>query len=127
MCIEGWHVLLQGGVSVMAHSLGSVLSYDVLCNQPHLYAGLHLPQPQAHSPEAVQQTKRARIDPADTQVPILPPSLTCTTSTSSKRFTFTHTSTSSLSKFGHRGFLFSLFCHAQQASLGLHLCSTNRR
>lgn len=67
--------LLQGSVSIMAHSLGSVLSYDVLCNQPHLYAGLHLPQPPAHSPEAVQQSKRARLGSADTQVPVFPPSL----------------------------------------------------
>ncbi|CAL8470099.1 g9641 [Coccomyxa elongata] len=61
------HPDFQGSVSIMAHSLGSVLSYDVLCNQPHLYAGLHLPQPPAHSPEAVQQSKRARLGSADTQ------------------------------------------------------------
>ncbi len=32
--------MLQGEVSVLAHSLGSVLCYDILCNQPHLYAAL---------------------------------------------------------------------------------------
>lgn len=29
-------VRAQGSVSIMAHSLGSVLTYDVLCNQPLL-------------------------------------------------------------------------------------------
>jgi len=31
---------MQGEVSILAHSLGSVLCYDILCNQPHLYARL---------------------------------------------------------------------------------------
>lgn len=57
---------MQGSVSIMAHSLGSVLSYDVLCNQPHLYAALNLPK--AHSPDAVQQSKRARLSHTDSQV-----------------------------------------------------------
>jgi hypothetical protein len=30
----------QGKVSIMAHSLGSVLAYDILCNQPDLYSAL---------------------------------------------------------------------------------------
>lgn len=30
----------KGNISIMAHSLGSVLMWDVLCNQPHLHAGL---------------------------------------------------------------------------------------
>ncbi len=61
--------MVQGSVSVMAHSLGSVLSYDVLCNQPQLHAALHLHQPPSQSPEAIQQAKRARLSPIDTQVP----------------------------------------------------------
>ena len=32
---------LQGTISIMAHSLGSVLMWDVLCNQPQLAAHLH--------------------------------------------------------------------------------------
>ena len=73
VCNEVW-LFLQGGVSIMAHSLGSVLSYDVLCNQPHLYAGLHLPQLPAHSPEAVRQSKEARLASAGSQVPLFPAS-----------------------------------------------------
>ena len=30
-------VCLQGKVSLLAHSLGSVLCYEILCNQPHLF------------------------------------------------------------------------------------------
>ena len=30
-------MLLQGKVSILAHSLGSVLCYDILCNQPQLW------------------------------------------------------------------------------------------
>jgi hypothetical protein len=72
----------QGSVSIMAHSLGSVLSYDVLCNQPQLHAALNLPRPSSQSPEAIQQSKRARLSPIDTQVPTHPsaisrPSLKC--------------------------------------------------
>lgn len=33
---------VQGKVSIMAHSLGSVLSYDILCNQPDLYSALNV-------------------------------------------------------------------------------------
>ena len=33
---------MQGKVSIMAHSLGSVLSYDILCNQPDLYSALNV-------------------------------------------------------------------------------------
>ena len=29
-----WFIYLQGEVSILAHSLGSVLCYDLLCNQP---------------------------------------------------------------------------------------------
>ena len=28
---------MQGKVSILAHSLGSVLCYEILCNQPHLF------------------------------------------------------------------------------------------
>ena len=31
---------LQGKVSLLAHSLGSVLCYEILCNQPHLFDNL---------------------------------------------------------------------------------------
>lgn len=31
---------MQGEISILAHSLGSVLCYDVLSNQPHLHANL---------------------------------------------------------------------------------------
>ena len=31
---------LQGPVSILAHSLGSVLMWDILSNQPHLHAAL---------------------------------------------------------------------------------------
>lgn len=30
----------SGKVSVMGHSLGSIITYDILCNQPHLYSRL---------------------------------------------------------------------------------------
>lgn len=30
-------IVLQGKVSILAHSLGSVLCYEILCNQPHLF------------------------------------------------------------------------------------------
>lgn len=33
-------VALQGKVSLLAHSLGSVLCYEILCNQPHLFDNL---------------------------------------------------------------------------------------
>lgn len=33
-------VMLQGEVSILAHSLGSVLCYDILSCQPHLYAAV---------------------------------------------------------------------------------------
>jgi hypothetical protein len=46
----------QGRVSILAHSLGTVLSYDVLCNQPHLFAALEVnegaPSPPPHPPAA---------------------------------------------------------------------------
>ncbi|KAK9800186.1 hypothetical protein WJX73_006192 [Symbiochloris irregularis] len=35
------HPDFKGNVSIMAHSLGSVLMWDILCNQPHLQAHLH--------------------------------------------------------------------------------------
>ena len=35
-------VCVQGKVSIMAHSLGSVLTYDILCNQPDLYSALNV-------------------------------------------------------------------------------------
>ena len=38
--------MLQGEVSILAHSLGSVLCYDTLCNQPHLFAALQEKQRQ---------------------------------------------------------------------------------
>lgn len=31
---------MQGKVSILAHSLGSVLCYEILCNQPHLFEQL---------------------------------------------------------------------------------------
>ena len=33
---------VQGKVSIMAHSLGSVLTFDILCNQPDLYSALNV-------------------------------------------------------------------------------------
>ena len=37
------HRSFQGKVSILGHSLGSVMCYDVLCNQPSLYANLGVP------------------------------------------------------------------------------------
>jgi hypothetical protein len=34
------HAMLQGGISIVAHSLGSVLTWDILSCQPRLYATL---------------------------------------------------------------------------------------
>ena len=44
---DSFHV--QGKVSIMAHSLGSVLTYDILCNQPDLYSALNV-RPLSASP-----------------------------------------------------------------------------
>ena len=33
--------MLQGPVSIFSHSLGSVLMWDILCNQPQLFKQLH--------------------------------------------------------------------------------------
>ncbi|KAK9808811.1 hypothetical protein WJX72_004107 [[Myrmecia] bisecta] len=35
----------QGTVSIVAHSLGSVLCFDILCNQPHLFEQLRVSSP----------------------------------------------------------------------------------
>ena len=43
--------LLQGKVSILAHSLGSVLCYDILCNQPQLWDQL---DQNCHPPEHAQ-------------------------------------------------------------------------
>ncbi|CAL5218604.1 g301 [Coccomyxa viridis] len=43
------HPDFQGKVSIMAHSLGSVLTYDILCNQPDLYSALNV-RPLSASP-----------------------------------------------------------------------------
>ena len=51
----------------MAHSLGSVLCFDILCNQPHLFAALPRP-PSAASPQEQPQPKRPRHAPSDAQV-----------------------------------------------------------
>ena len=40
---------MQGEVSILAHSLGSVLCYDILCNQPHLHKSLRDKQDKAES------------------------------------------------------------------------------
>ena len=45
--------MLQGEVSILAHSLGSVLCYDTLCNQPHLFEALQEKQQQQLKPAAV--------------------------------------------------------------------------
>ena len=44
-------MLLQGKVSILAHSLGSVLCYDILCNQPQLWDQL---EQNRHPPEHAQ-------------------------------------------------------------------------
>lgn len=44
-------MLLQGKVSILAHSLGSVLCYDILCNQPQLWDQL---ERNCHHPEQAQ-------------------------------------------------------------------------
>lgn len=49
-------MLLQGPVSIMAHSLGSVLTYDVLCNQPQLDARAANPKPTPDQPAAAPQS-----------------------------------------------------------------------
>ena len=58
----------QGQVSIMAHSLGSVLCYDILCNQPGLFAALQRPPPSVIPPQE-PQPKRPRHAPSDAQVP----------------------------------------------------------
>ena len=62
---------LQGKVSLLAHSLGSVLCYEILCNQPHLFDHLEfnihstdsptdtsqLPAAQTHSEQSTQSAQ----------------------------------------------------------------------
>lgn len=50
-----FRLLSQGPVSIMAHSLGSVLTYDVLCNQPPLDAHAVNPNPNP-TPDATPQS-----------------------------------------------------------------------
>ena len=47
-------------MSVMAHSLGSVLTYDVLCNQPQLDARTVNPNPTPDQPAAAPQSTEDR-------------------------------------------------------------------
>ena len=42
--------VLQGKVSILAHSLGSVLCYEILCNQPHLFDHLEFNMHGTHAP-----------------------------------------------------------------------------
>lgn len=48
---------VQGKVSIMAHSLGSVLTYDILCNQPDLYSALNV-RPLSASPSNRRSSAR---------------------------------------------------------------------
>ena len=58
-------VHLQGEISILAHSLGSVLCYDVLCNQPHLFASLMESHKnvQTSKPEAVALSSFGSMQP----------------------------------------------------------------
>lgn len=51
---------LQGKVSILAHSLGTVLSYDILCNQPHLFAALEVNEGAPAPPPRPPSSKRRR-------------------------------------------------------------------
>eukprot|EP00884_Botryococcus_braunii_P003989 jgi/Botrbrau1/13591/Bobra.0307s0010.1 len=50
----------KGKVSILAHSLGTVLSYDILCNQPHLYAALEVNEGAPAPPPKPRTSKRPR-------------------------------------------------------------------
>lgn len=55
---------LQGKVSILAHSLGSVLCYEILCNQPHLFDHLEFTTHGTHTPS---DTSKAAISFHKTQ------------------------------------------------------------
>ena len=51
---------LQGKVSLLAHSLGSVLCYEILCNQPHLFDHLEFNIHNTDSPTDASQSSAAQ-------------------------------------------------------------------
>lgn len=55
---------MQGEVSILAHSLGSVLSYDILCNQPHLFSRMQHATPGATLPDQLHPLGSKDLDPA---------------------------------------------------------------
>lgn len=55
--------MLQGEVSILAHSLGSVLCYDTLCNQPHLFEALQEKQQQQQLKPAAVGTAESPAEP----------------------------------------------------------------
>lgn len=65
---------MQGEVSILAHSLGSVLCYDILCNQPHLHKSLRDKQDKAESKSetalasfgSMQPMQSSDLDPSKT-------------------------------------------------------------
>lgn len=63
----------QGKVSILAHSLGSVLCYEILCNQPHLFDHLEFnipsgtPAPSDTSNAAVSFHKTQQSSASETQ------------------------------------------------------------
>lgn len=50
--------MLQGKVSILAHSLGSVLCYEILCNQPHLFDHLEF---NLHGSHALLNTSKTAV------------------------------------------------------------------
>ena len=66
-----WHkpnavTVVQGKVSILAHSLGSVLCYEILCNQPHLFNHLEV---NMHSTPAPTDPSRPSDPPKSADTP----------------------------------------------------------
>ena len=56
--------VLQGKVSILAHSLGSVLCYEILCNQPHLFDHLEF---NMHGSHALLDSSNTAVSSYDVQ------------------------------------------------------------
>lgn len=73
-------MLLQGQVSILAHSLGSVLCYEILCNQIHLFdqleRNLHDPIPKSDTSQADAASVKRQLKPihpqASAEIPFAP-------------------------------------------------------
>lgn len=67
--------MLQGKVSILAHSLGSVLCYQILCNQPHLFdhlefkthGGTHAPSDTSDAAAPFHKTQQSNASEAQQQ------------------------------------------------------------